>query len=49
VLPANSTAVVPEEFERWGTEIADALMLDPAEIEERRAEWTEEWVEIVLR
>jgi thiamine transport system substrate-binding protein len=49
VMPANSRAEVPEEFQRWGVEVSDPLMLDPAEIERNRAAWTEEWVEIVLR
>lgn len=49
VLPANSTVELPEPFQRHGVQIDDPLILDPAEIEAKRAEWTERWVEIVLR
>lgn len=49
VLPANQEAVVPEEFQRFGADIDDPLILDPATIEANRAEWTDRWTEIVLR
>ena len=49
VQPANSTVVLPDAFQRWGTRIDRPLTMDPATIEANRARWTEQWVDIVLR
>jgi ABC-type thiamine transport system substrate-binding protein len=49
VEPANDTAVLPDVFQEYRTEIASPLILDPAVIEASRAEWTDTWTEIVLR
>ncbi|MDH3299655.1 MAG: thiamine ABC transporter substrate-binding protein [Acidimicrobiia bacterium] len=49
VFPANSTLEPPPSFVEWATEVDDPLILSPAEIEENRSRWTEEWAEIVLR
>jgi len=49
VFPANSTVAAPPSFAEWATDVDDPLILSPAEIEEGRSEWTEEWAEIVLR
>ncbi len=49
VFPANSTVEPPPSFVEWAAEVDEPLILGPAEIEERRSEWTEEWAEIVLR
>ncbi len=49
VFPANSTLETPPSFAEWATAVEDPLILSPAEIEENRSRWTEEWAEIVLR
>ncbi len=49
VFPANSSVETPPSFAEWATEVDDPLTLSPAEIEEGRSQWTEEWAEIVLR
>jgi len=49
VFPANSSLETPSSFVEWATEVEDPLTLSPAEIEENRSRWTEEWAEIVLR
>ncbi len=49
VFPANSEVALPPSFAEWATEVDNPLILSPAEIEENRSGWTEEWAEIVLR
>lgn len=48
VYPANETVALPQEFIDHASPIAEALMLDPQEIEANRETWTQQWVEIVL-
>lgn len=49
VRPANGAVAVPPEFARWAVEVPAPLTLDPATIEQNRARWTDQWVDIVLR
>ena len=49
VLPARTGVELPEVFVEHSTAVNDAEMLDPAVIEDKRAEWTERWTELVLR
>ncbi|MEM7337824.1 MAG: thiamine ABC transporter substrate-binding protein [Actinomycetota bacterium] len=49
VFPANETVELPEVFATHAEVPSQPLMVDPAEIEENRAAWTERWAEIVLR
>ena len=49
IFPANGEAELPPEFVEWAP-LADApYTLAPDVIEANRADWTEEWTEIVLR
>ena len=48
VYPANSDAVLPDSFVEFGPLVDDPLILDPAEIEANRDDWTERWNAIVL-
>lgn len=49
VFPANSELATPPSFTQWATNVDQPLTLTPAEIEENRARWTQEWADIVLR
>ena len=49
VFPASSSLETPPSFVDGATSVGDPLILDPAEIEANRSQWTEEWAEIVLR
>ncbi len=49
VEPVNSTVELPESFLEHGVAIDNPRSLSPEEIEENRADWTDRWVEIVLR
>jgi thiamine transport system substrate-binding protein len=49
VHPANETVELPEVFVEHSAEPEEPLLVDPAEIEANRSEWTERWAEIVLR
>jgi thiamine transport system substrate-binding protein len=49
VEPANDTVPLPDLFEAHRTEVEAPLTLDPATIEENRAEWTDRWTQLVLR
>lgn len=49
VFPVVSSATLPPEFVEHVEPVADPLTLDPAFVEANRDEWTERWVEIVLR
>ena len=49
VSPANEDVPLPELFADHAAVVDQPLMLDPAEIEANRNEWTERWAEIVLR
>lgn len=49
VAPANADVPLPAAFVDHGVVVDDPLTLDPTEIEENRAAWTERWSEIVLR
>lgn len=49
VYPANASVALPPEFAEFGQLSDDPLILDPADIEAGRSEWTERWTEIVLR
>ncbi len=48
VYPANEDAALPDAFVEFGPLTADPLILDPAEIEANRDDWTERWNAIVL-
>ncbi len=48
VYPANSEAVLPEAFVEFGPLADDPVLIDPAEIEANRDDWTERWNAIVL-
>ncbi len=48
VYPANSEAELPEAFVDFGPLADEPLILDPAEIEANRDDWTERWNAIVL-
>jgi thiamine transport system substrate-binding protein len=49
VFPARTDAALPEEFERWAVVPKQPLELPPAEIEENRERWVDEWIDIVVR
>lgn len=49
VAPANADVALPAAFVEHGVVVSEPLILDPAEIEANRAEWTARWTEIVLR
>ncbi len=48
VYPANSEAELPDAFIDFGPLADDPLIIDPAEIEANRDDWTERWNAIVL-
>ncbi len=49
VYPVNPAVELPPEFVEFTVVPDDPASLDPAAIEEHRAEWTDEWTETVLR
>ncbi len=48
VFPVSNEATLPQEFVDHAQLADEPHMLDPAEIEANRDEWTDRWVEIVL-
>ncbi len=48
VYPANADAALPDAFVEFGPLVDEPLILDPAEIEANRDDWTERWNAIVL-
>ncbi len=48
MYPVSQKAELPPEFVEHSQLTENPLSLDPAEIEARRKDWTERWVEIVL-
>lgn len=48
VYPANADAELPEAFVEFGPLVDDPLILDPAEIEANRDDWTERWNALVV-
>ncbi len=48
VYPVRDGVQLPEVFTEFGPLADDPALLDPAEVEENRDEWTAEWVELVL-
>ena len=48
VYPANADAALPDSFVEFGPLVDDPLILDPAEIEANRDDWTARWNAIVL-
>ena len=49
VFPVANSATLPQAFVDHAQIVEDPLFVDPAEIEAHRDEWTDRWVEIVLR
>ena len=49
VFPAVASTPLPEVFVEHAEVATDPHLLDPAEVEAHRDEWTERWTEIVLR
>jgi thiamine transport system substrate-binding protein len=49
VWPARADAALPEIFTEYAELAAEPIQLEPGEVEARRDEWTERWVELVLR
>ena len=49
VFPASSTATLPDEFVEHAVVPENPLSLPPERIAQMRNEWTDRWVEIVLR
>ena len=49
VFPVIESATLPPEFVAHAQIADDPFMVDPAEIEAQRNDWTDRWVEIVLR
>jgi len=49
VEPANADVALPEAFTDHGITIDNPRTLTPEEIEANRSDWTDRWVEIVLR
>jgi len=47
VFPANPHVELADEFVRWATIPDEPLALDPARIEEHRADWIDRWTAIV--
>ena len=48
VYPANADAALPDAFVEFGPLADDPVLIDPAEIEANRDDWTERWNTIVL-
>ena len=48
MYPVSQKAELPAEFIEHSQLTENPLSLEPAEIEAKRKEWTERWVEIVL-
>ena len=48
VFPVADSATLPQVFVDHAQTVEDPLLIDPAEIEAHRDEWTDRWVEIVL-
>ncbi len=49
VAPANADVPLPDSYAAHAATVEDPLILDPADIEANRSEWTQRWAEIVLR
>lgn len=49
VFPVASSATLPDVFVEHAVLADDPLMIDPATVEANRDQWTDRWVEIVLR
>ncbi len=49
VFPVASAATLPDVFAEHAVLADDPLMIDPAVVEANRDQWTDRWVEIVLR
>lgn len=49
VFPANQNAKLPDVFNQWAQVPSEPAEIDPAEIEENRDRWIEEWTNVVLR
>jgi len=49
VFPARTDAALPPEFERFAVVPAHPLELRPAEIEQNRESWVDQWTDIVVR
>ena len=49
VFPVIDDAVLPAEFVEHAEIAEDPYMVDPAEVEAHRNDWTDRWVEVVLR
>ena len=49
VFPVADTATLPDVFVAHAEIAEDPFILEPAEVEAQRNDWTDRWVEIVLR
>jgi thiamine transport system substrate-binding protein len=49
VFPAREDAALPPEFEKFAVVPENPLDLPPAEIEQNRERWVDEWTDIVVR
>lgn len=49
VFPVSDAATLPQAFVDHAEIAEDPFILEPAEVEEKRNEWTERWVQLVLR
>ncbi len=49
VVPAVQGTPLPEVFTKWAATPADPLVIDPAEIDAKRAQWVDAWDQVTLR
>lgn len=49
VFPVRSDVELPDVFAEFATIPEEPVVVDPAEIEERREEWIQAWTEVMLR
>jgi len=48
VYPTNESVELPQEFVDFAVVPSESRSLDPADIEENRSAWIDEWTELVL-
>jgi thiamine transport system substrate-binding protein len=49
VFPAVSGTTLPNAFKQWAQVAPNPLTLDPAQIEQKREQWINEWTDTVVR
>jgi thiamine transport system substrate-binding protein len=49
VFPAVTGTTLPDAFKQWAQIAPDPLTVDPAQIEQKREQWINEWTDTVVR